>query len=84
RGGGRVRPRIVMVFQGDAQFRGDDPTEFRTGKAAKAAAARARGQAIEVLTEWEFLAMLDDTVSQGVRTTGVGEPHRGLADSPVA
>ena len=41
-------------------FAGDDPSEFSTGKARKAVQLRQAGQSIEVLTERDFMDLLDD------------------------
>lgn len=58
-----VTRRTTMVVVGDG-FVGDDLSDFSSGKATRAAAARARGQHIEVLSEPEFLDLL------AVRTQG--------------
>jgi DNA polymerase-3 subunit epsilon len=61
-----VTKRTTILVVGDG-FIGDDPAGFTTGKAAKAAGARAKGQRIEVLTEQDLLAMLAESRTAGRR-----------------
>ena len=44
-------------------FTGDDPAEFHTGKALKDTKWRAKGRTIEVLTEGDLWALLDDATT---------------------
>jgi len=61
-----VTKRTTMLVVGDG-FLGNDVAEFGTGKAAKAAMARAKGQRIEVLTEEDLTVLLADTRTEGGR-----------------
>lgn len=54
-------------------FTGHTPEEFHTGRAVKAAKVNAKGGHVEVLTEGDFLAMLAEPTTSGVRTP-VGAP----------
>lgn len=49
--------KTTMVVIGDG-FRGDDLSDFQTGKARKAVKLREKGQSIEVLTEDDLLELL--------------------------
>lgn len=49
--------KTTMVVIGDG-FRGDDLSDFQTGKARKAVELREKGQSIEVLTEDDLLELL--------------------------
>jgi DNA polymerase-3 subunit epsilon len=60
-----VNKNTTMLVIGDG-FRGNDPREFSTGKAAKAAVWRAKGHAIEVLTEQDLGMLLHDDRTSGV------------------
>jgi DNA polymerase-3 subunit epsilon len=55
-----------MLVIGDG-FAGDDPADFYTGRAAKAAHWRAKGHRIEVLTEADLIDMLTETRTSGAR-----------------
>ena len=61
-----VTKRTTMLVVGDG-FTGHDPADFATGKAAKAAQWRAKGNRIEVLTEADLLDLLAETRTSGVR-----------------
>lgn len=50
--------KTTMLVIGDG-FRGDDLSDFQTGKARKAVELRAKGQSIEVLTEDDLLELLN-------------------------
>ena len=62
-----VTKRTTILVVGDG-FNGHDPADFTTGKSAKAAAWRAKGARIEVLTEGEFYDILDHGAPSGTRT----------------
>ncbi len=68
--GGQPQPgpnRLTdFLIIGD-RFAGDSPEQFTSGKATRAAALRAKGSAIQVLTEPEFLAAIADTAAGGTR-----------------
>jgi DNA polymerase-3 subunit epsilon len=49
-------------------FTGTSPSDFHTGKAAKAVKINAKGGHIEVLTEGDLLDLLAESVTAGVRT----------------
>lgn len=55
-------------------FTGNSAAEFHTGKAAKAVKINEKGGRIEVLTEGDFLALVADTTTSGVRIPGQREP----------
>lgn len=55
-------------------FIGNSAAEFHTGKAAKAVKINSKGGRIEVLTEGDFLALVADTVTFGVRMPDQREP----------
>lgn len=59
-----VTKRTTVLVIGDG-FRGESADEFFTGKAQKAAALLAKGQAIEVLTEEEFVDLLRQETAGG-------------------
>jgi DNA polymerase-3 subunit epsilon len=61
-----VTKRTTMLVVGDG-FAGHDPADFSTGKAAKAAQWRAKGQKIEVLTEADLVDLLSETQTSGAR-----------------
>lgn len=61
-----VTRRTTLLVIGDG-FTGDDPSAFRTGKAAKASDLRVKGVGIEVLTESDLLELLDQDASTGGR-----------------
>lgn len=65
---GVTRATAFLVI-GDG-FRGDDPADFFTGKAEKAARYRARGQSIEVLTEQDLMVLLADERMSGTAAMG--------------
>ncbi len=50
-------------------FTGHTADEFHTGRALKAAKVNAKGGHIEVLTEGEFLDLLAEPATSGVRTS---------------
>lgn len=53
-----VTSKTDLLVIGDG-FTGDDPADYSTGKAKKATALRERGNSIEVLSEHDFVGMLD-------------------------
>ncbi|MGK0473087.1 MAG: DNA polymerase-3 subunit epsilon [Candidatus Azotimanducaceae bacterium] len=55
---GGVTKKTTRLIIGDG-FEGENPSDFTTGKAKKATELCAQGQEIEVLTEQEFLELLD-------------------------
>jgi DNA polymerase-3 subunit epsilon len=59
-----VSKRTTMLVVGDG-FAGDSVEQFQTGKAAKALHWQAKGHTIEVLTEGDFLEMLEEQGSSG-------------------
>jgi DNA polymerase III subunit epsilon len=61
-----VTKKTTMLVVGDG-FTGNSPSEFHTGKAARAAALQAKGQRIEVLSEGDFIEMLTDAETSGTR-----------------
>lgn len=63
-----VTSRTTILVIGDG-FIGDNPSDFATGKAAKAAAKRAKGQNIEVFTEEDLRKSLGETATRGIRST---------------
>ncbi|WP_432485701.1 exonuclease domain-containing protein [Kineococcus esterisolvens] len=63
-----VTKRTTFLVIGDG-FTGDDPQDFTTAKAGKAAKARAAGQRIEVLTEADLLTLLADSTTSGQRSS---------------
>ncbi|WP_222710741.1 exonuclease domain-containing protein [Quadrisphaera setariae] len=63
-----VTKRTNVLVIGDG-FKGADPADFATGKAARAAAQRAKGQDIEVLCESDLLMLLNETGTTGRRGT---------------
>jgi len=58
------RTNILVIGGG---FTGSDPADFDTGKAARAAAKRAKGQNIEVLSEADLLTLLSESTTSGRR-----------------
>jgi DNA polymerase-3 subunit epsilon len=60
-----VTKRTTMLVVGDG-FSGNDPAEFYTGKAAKAARWRAKGHPIEVLTEADLAELLAERRTSGL------------------
>ncbi|WP_180357805.1 exonuclease domain-containing protein [Streptomyces sp. NP160] len=58
------RTNLLVIGGG---FTGSDPADFATGKAARAAAKRAKGQDIEVLSETDLLSLLNETTTGGRR-----------------
>lgn len=54
-----INRKTTMLVIGDG-FRGDDMSEFHTGKARRAVELREKGQPIEVVTEDELIEMLVD------------------------
>jgi DNA polymerase-3 subunit epsilon len=61
-----VTKRTTILVIGDG-FEGSSVLEFETGKAKKAAAALAKGQKIEILSENEFLELLSESTN-GIRS----------------
>lgn len=61
-----VTKRTTMLVVGDG-FTGDDPADFWTGKAAKAARWRQKGHRIEVLTEADLIEHLAEDRTSGIR-----------------
>lgn len=61
-----VTKRTTLLVVGDG-FTGSDPSDFTTGKAAKAVLLRGKGQRIEVLTEADLVQLLADAQTSGVR-----------------
>lgn len=55
-------------------FTGNSAAEFHTGKAAKAVKINSKGGRIEVLTEGDFLALVADATTSGVRIPDQREP----------
>lgn len=70
-----VTKRTTLLVIGDG-FTGNDPGEFFTGKAVKAAKLRDKGQIVEVLTELDLVDLLDSTVHG--RRGRATHPERGL------
>lgn len=63
-------------------FTGNSAAEFHTGKAAKAVAINSKGGRIEVLTEGDFLALVADTTTRGLRVPDQRRPEAPSA-APV-
>lgn len=63
-------------------FTGNSAAEFHTGKAAKAVKINSKGGRIEVLTEGDFLALVADTTTRGLRVPDQRQPG-AHASSPV-
>jgi DNA polymerase-3 subunit epsilon len=61
-----VTKRTTLLVVGGG-FTGSDPSDFTTGKAAKAVQLRDKGQRIEVLTEADLVQLLADAQTFGVR-----------------
>lgn len=59
-----VTKRTDFLVIGDG-FAGDDPSDFHTGKAAKAMKWRAKGRPIEVLTEVDLIHLLTEVETGG-------------------
>ncbi|MCR6492084.1 BRCT domain-containing protein [Cellulomonas sp. P24] len=62
-----VNKRTTILVVGDG-FTGNSVEEFHTGKAVKAVHWQAKGHTIEVLTEGDFLEMLEEKASSGARS----------------
>lgn len=61
-----VNKRTTLLVIGDG-FIGDDPSDFATGKAARATLKRAKGQRLEVLTEEDLCKLLIEPRTSGYR-----------------
>ena len=61
-----VTKRTTLLVVGDG-FTGSDPSDFTTGKAAKAVQLRDKGQRIEVLTEADLVQLLAEARTSGAR-----------------
>jgi DNA polymerase III subunit epsilon len=61
-----VTKRTTMLVVGDG-FTGNDPADFWTGKAARAARWRQKGHQIEVLTEIDLIDLLAESHTAGIR-----------------
>ncbi|HEY0637082.1 MAG TPA: exonuclease domain-containing protein [Pseudonocardiaceae bacterium] len=74
-----VNKHTTMLVVGDG-FSGDDPADFWTGKAAKAARWREKGHRIEVLTEADLTDLVAETITSGSRE----QAGHGLAEVAIA